>query len=265
LPRTPSAGNTQVNFRGCRQQQNLLDKLKDHKLEILNQLEVARSVKRVTNLLHLLAGVALLATSGYFFHELGQNGRTRLQQLSVETHRARPAKAHSAGGDPVLSAARVNVYGVLGEQDDAAGRDDAAPAPSISPSLLDHLNAADAGVPNHFLHGRLSVETYQVFAFEVPPRAIRPELRGTFRPARRNTNDSTSVELLLLNDGEFARFVKNRPVTATFSSNPSGRGSIDWKLDANVETAQKYYLVFRNSSEGQGPSIVDADFTASFE
>jgi hypothetical protein len=223
-------------------------------------------VKRVTNLLHLLAGVALLVIAGYFFRELGQNGKTRLQQLSVETHPARPAKSHSASDDPALSAANENVYGVLGEHDDdAAGGDDAAPAPSSSPSLLDNLNAGDAGAPNHFLHRRLSVETYQVFAFEVPPRAIRPELRGTFRPARRNTNDSTSVELLLLNDGEFARFVKNRPVTATFSSNPSGRGSIDWKLDANVETAQKYYLVFRNSSEGQGPSIVDADFTASFE
>ncbi|MGB6632964.1 MAG: hypothetical protein WBD25_12755 [Terriglobales bacterium] len=45
----------------------------------------------------------------------------------------------------------------------------------------------------------------------------------------------------------------------------SGTGEIDWKLNANVDNPQKYYLVFRNSSEEQGPSLVDADFTASFE
>ena len=31
------------------------------------------------------------------------------------------------------------------------------------------------------------------------------------------------------------------------------------------DNPQKYYLVFRNASAGQGPSMVDADFTASFE
>jgi hypothetical protein len=223
-------------------------------------------VKRVTNLLHLLAGVALLVVAGYFFRELGHNGKTQLQQLSVETHRARPAKSHSASADPVLSAAKVNVYGVMGEQDDAVVGDDAAPAPSSSPSLLDHLNSADAGVPNHFLHRRLSVETYQIFAFEVPPRAIRPELRGTFRSvASRRNPGGASVELLLLNDGEFARFIKNRPVTAAFMSNPSSRGAIDWKLSASVDNPRKYYFVFRNPSEGQGASLVDADFTACFE
>jgi hypothetical protein len=226
-------------------------------------------VKRVTNLLHLLAGVALLVVAGYFFRELGRNGKTRLQQLSAESHPVRSERPHSASDDPVLSAAKVNVYGVLGGQDNAATGEgeDGAPVPSGSPSLLDHLHAADAGEPNHFLHRRLSVETYQVFAFEVPPRAIRPELRGTFRPAAssRNSGGGASVELLLLSDGEFARFVRNRPVTAAFSSNPSGHGAVDWKLEANAETSQKYYLVFRTSSEEQGPSIVDADFTASFE
>lgn len=226
-------------------------------------------MKRVTNLLHLLAGVALLVVACYFFRELAHHGKRAWQrESSVAAHPVRSAKSGSANDDPLLSAANEMVDGAPGQPDEAAGGDDAVPAPSSGPpSLLDHLNAADAGAPNHFLHRRLSVETYQIFAFEVPPRAIRPELRGKFRSvaARRNPRGGTTVQLLLLNDGEFAHFVKNRPVTATFTSNPSSRGEIDWKLNANVDNPQKYYLVFRNSSEGQGPSLVDADFTASFE
>jgi hypothetical protein len=226
-------------------------------------------VNRVTNLLHLLTGVALLAVAAYFIRELAHNGKRAWQQeSSIVAHPARSAKSGSASNDPILSAANVTIDGTPGQPDEAAGGDNAIPALSSGPpSLLDHLNAADAGAPNHFLHRRLSVETYQIFAFEVPPRAIRPELRGTFRSVatRRNPDGGASVELLLLNDGEFAHFVKNGPVTATFSSNPSSRGAIDWKLNANVDNPRKYYLVFRNSSEGQGPSLVDADFTASFE
>jgi len=186
----------------------------------------------------------------------------------VVAHPAKSARSASGSDDPTLNAADVKMDGASGQPDEGTGGDDAVPTPSSGPpSLLDHLNADDAGAPNHFLHRRLSVETYQIFAFEVPPRAIRPELRGKFRSvaARRNPSGGTTVQLLLLNDGEFAHFVKNRPVTATFTSNPSSRGAIDWKLNANVDNVQKYYLVFRNSSEGQGPSLVDADFTASFE
>jgi hypothetical protein len=34
---------------------------------------------------------------------------------------------------------------------------------------------------------------------------------------------------------------------------------------APASNQQKYYLAFRNSATGQGASIVDVDFTASFE
>jgi hypothetical protein len=68
-----------------------------------------------------------------------------------------------------------------------------------------------------------------------------------------------------MNGEEFARFTNHRPVTAKFSSHPSTGGEVYWKLHANSANPQKYYLVFRNSSSGQGPSVVDADFTATFD
>jgi len=222
-------------------------------------------MKRVNGWLHLLAGIALLGIAAYSFRGLS-DGAQRLwrQQSSVAAGASKSTKSGSASDDLVLSA-DTKVYGVLSQQDEKAGGDDGNPAPSSGPpSSLERVNAADAGVPNHFVHRRLSVETSQIFQFEIPPHAIRPELKGTFRPVATRRNPSgPSVEVLLMNDREFARFVSHRPVTATFSSNPSSRGEIRWELQGNARDSQKYYLVFRNSSAG--PSVVDADFTASFE
>jgi hypothetical protein len=185
----------------------------------------------------------------------------------VGAHPEAPTKAASAA-DALPGAADVKVYGVLSQPHEATGGDDAVPAVSSGPSsLLDRVNAADAGAPNHFLHRRLSVDGYQIFAFEVPPHALRPELRGTFRSVAtpRNPGGGAPVQILLMNDDQFNHFVKNLPVTASFSSNPSTRGEIRWALHAPVDDPKKYYLVLRNATEGQGPTLVDADFTASFE
>lgn len=223
-------------------------------------------MKKVTNLLHLLMGVVLLAIVGYLFRAVAHEGKMWGKHESSRTAPFRSAESGSASDDPTLSAANLRVYGVLAGQNGAAGGGAAAPAPSGPPSLLDHVNAVDAGAANHFLHGRLAVETYQIFEFVVPPHAIHPQLKGRIRSvaARPNASDG-SVELLLMSESEFASFAHNKPVAATFSANPSSRGEIHWELSAGVANPQKYYLVFRNSSEGQGPSIVDADFTASFE
>ena len=231
-------------------------------------------MKPVTNLLHLLVGLALLAIGAHFFLNGVHGGKTwRQQQSSMEAQPARSATSDTPGDDftPSVADGKVDVFS---PPDKAAGGgevtddDDAVPATSSdSHSFVDHVSAADTHAPNHFLHRRLSVETFQIFAFAVPPRALRPELRGTFRSVatQRNPDGGASVEVLLLNEKEFARFVSHKPVTATFTSNPSRRGQIDWELGAPVDNPQKYYLVFRNSSAGQGPSLVDADFTASFE
>jgi hypothetical protein len=225
-------------------------------------------VKRVKNLVHLLIGIALLAVGAYFFRGLVLDGKLWWQQqLSVVVPPAKSTKSDSASDDPILSAANVKVYGVLAQQDEAASGDDATPTPSSGPpSLLDHVNTVDPGAPNHFLHKRLSVKTRQIFAFEIPPHAIRPQLQGRFRSvATRQNPGGGAVELSLMNEEEFASFANNNPRSTTLSWDASRRGDIHWDLNATFNNPQKYYLVFRNSSQGQGPSIVDADFTASFE
>lgn len=223
-------------------------------------------MKRVTNLLHLVTGIALLALAAYSLRGLAHGGKTLWrQQASAVADPVKSGKSPSASVDPLAGAASVKVYGVLGQHEAAAG-DDADPAASSgSPSMLEYVNAVDAGVPNHFLHRRLSLVTFQIFEFEVPPRAIHPELRGTFLAVATRRNPDSSVEVWLMNDRQFARFVDHQLVNATFSSPASSRGQIDWELTASPEGPRKYYLVFRNASKGQGANILEADFTASFE
>jgi hypothetical protein len=157
------------------------------------------------------------------------------------------------------------MYGVLAQQNEEGSGGDAVPAPrSGAPSARDHVNAPDASAPNHFLKGRVAVETYQIYEFVVPPHALHPQLKGSFRPVTTHQNPAGSVELLLLNEQEFAGLAHNKLANSTFSADLSGRGEIHWDLNASANP-QKYYLVFRNSAEGQGPGIVDADFTATFE
>ena len=203
----------------------------------------AGTVKRIANLLHLWAGIALLTVGAYFFGGIAGGGRVWWRQHSSLFGQAtRATKTVSASDDPALSAAKVKVYGVLGQANDATRGDDAvAAASSGSTSLVDHVNA-------------------------VPAQAARPELQGTFQAvAEQQTSDSPSVEVLLMNGEEFGRLVNHRPVHDALSSSPSRGGEIYWKLKSASGKPQKYYLVFRNSSPEQGPSIVDADFTASFE
>lgn len=230
-------------------------------------------MKRLTNLLHLLTGIALLAIGACFLRGLAHDGKWLWQrQPSIVAQPSRLAKPDSAGDDPVLSAANENtkVYGVLSQPAEAAA-EDAIPAQSSGPPpLVDHIghiNAVDAVAPNHFLHKRFLVKTFEFFDFEIPANATRPELEGTFQSVatEQNPDGSAFVEVLLMNDEEFSRFVNHRRVTAMLSLRPSRGGEIYWKLKAPAGNQQKYHLVFWNSSEGQRPSVVDADFTASFE
>ncbi len=226
-------------------------------------------MKRITNLLHLWAGIALLAMGAYFFGGIAGGGKVWWRQHSSLFGQAnRSSKTVSASDDPALGAAKVKVYGALGQADDGGG-DAVAASSSGTASLVDHVGhvtAVDATASNHFLHRSFAVKTFQFFEFEVPAHASRPELQGTFQAvATQQTSDGPSVEVLLMNGEEFGRFINHRAGHAALSSSPSSGGEIYWKLQAPADKLQKYYLVFRNASEEQRPSIVDADFTASFE
>ncbi len=226
-------------------------------------------MKRSSNCFHLLIGVASLALAAYFFHGLALNGKSWWQQQSFfATPVPKSAKPGLASDDSTPSAAKL---GESGESDDAAGADNAPPVESGGPpAIRDHVGfdatALAAGIPHQFLHRRFAVKGYEFFEFALPAQAVRPELQGTVRLAARQDSESNpSVELLLMNAQQFGRFLNRRPVTAMLSTHPASGDEIDWRIKPAAGDPQKYYLVFRNSAAAQGPSIVDADFSVSFE
>ena len=77
-------------------------------------------MKRLTSLLHLLTGVALLTIGAYFFRAVAYEGKTWWhQQPSLTVASARSVKSDSASDDPTLGAVNLQVYGVLGQQNEA--------------------------------------------------------------------------------------------------------------------------------------------------
>jgi hypothetical protein len=223
------------------------------------------NVKQITNLLHLLAGIVLLALGGYFARTLIHNGKERWGHESAVTAQAENSqKAGPANDDPTLSAANLQVYGVLSQNKSAQSGNGPAQKSASTQASVDRVSPDSPGA-NHFLHQRLSLESDQIFAFEVPARSLRPQLDGMFRSIATRSGSPPAVEVLLLNEEEFARFASSRARTATFSSAPSNHGEIHWPLSASRGDARKYYLVFRKSSGPRSAALVDADSTASFE
>jgi hypothetical protein len=216
--------------------------------------------KRAT---HLAIGIGLLAISGYFLLGVAFGWKVFWrQELWRTAHPAKPAK--SVADDPLFGLTDGTVYGVLNSEDGTQADDEAVP-PQTSAPPIEHV-APTVIAPNHFLHKRLLVTAYKGVEFVVPALALHPQLQGRFRSVATNhTSDGSAVELLLMTDREFATFVRNETQTTESSAFPSNHGAIDWKLGATYGKPQKYYLVFLNAFEGQGPVTVDADFTVSFD
>ena len=218
---------------------------------------------------YLLPGIILLAIGAYFLleftHGSESDGR---QRASAPVQTPDNRQSSSLPGDArTLGAASVKEYGVLVHNQPEGTANVPEPArPSGPPAAFEHVAPTAAGGPNHFLHKRLSVKTYQAFEFVVPPHSVKPRIEGTFRSvaARGNPGDD-SIELLLMNDQEFDDFINHKPESSTFSEAATTRGEIRWALGATFSDAKKYHLVFQNPSERQRARVVEADFTISFE
>jgi hypothetical protein len=216
---------------------------------------------------HLLIGLLLLATGGYFLKSAIQGWKPLWRQSTVAAHPA-PAVTDALKSDLATEAAKLQAYGVLtnpalAQAEDAAPSAEsntAAAAPvSARNRYIEPVNRTPASGPNHFLHQRFSLRSYQGFAFEVPAHAIHPMLHGGFKSSAGGQN--ADIELLLLNQQEFDEFIHGRPGSATFTAEASDGGEVDWSLRSSVAEALKYYLVFRNPAARPRTTLVDANFT----
>jgi hypothetical protein len=217
----------------------------------------------------LAIGILLLATGGFFILRVANGWKPLWQQQAARA--VTPwSDATPSQPDPDVAAANLKVYGVLGSaaSPTRAQGDNAAP-PRLR-AAIDHVVAAPADAPKHFLRQRFAIQTYEGFEFIIPAHAVHPRLQGSFKSFLRrggvNANGKTAiVDLLLLNEQEFSDFQRGDNGTATFSNEATDSGEVDLALGAPMFHPQRYYLIFRNSSGRPRTKLVTADFSVSFD
>jgi hypothetical protein len=133
-----------------------------------------------------------------------------------------------------------------------------------TPQPADHVDVVPTPHPENFLHGRFALKNYTEFAFVIPPNQASPRLHGRFRSWAAGTGDVVNVDLLLLNDQEFADFRQGRAGSSTYQVEAAHNQAVDYAIASTLGQAHPYHLVFR-SSAGSLKTTVDADFTLSFE
>ena|SRR5581483_3085126 len=133
-------------------------------------------------------------------------------------------------------------------------------SPASSPDGLSRAQKAPPPPPVTLVHGQFKIATYKTFEFEVPPHTIAPRLDGNFETASEGSN----IDFMVMTQEEFEEFSHGRGGTSRYSVTNSPAQTIEYALPSTLESAQKYYVVFRNPGGRQAPMLVNANLTASF-
>jgi hypothetical protein len=192
--------------------------------------------KQISSLLSLVAGIALLAVSAYWFIQIGK-------QRNLWGHGASAAETASLA-DQDAGAADASGYGVAAQS-------------------IDRISAGAVAKPGHFLHKKITIESYKTVEFELPAQMQHAALEGSYLcVTRKGVRDESgaAVELSLMNQMEYEKFSADEGTGSSTTQRPASHADIDWDLKDTYGNSRKYYLVFRNASRRPGATIVDADF-----
>jgi hypothetical protein len=119
------------------------------------------------------------------------------------------------------------------------------------------------------LNRTFRVRSTAQLAFEVPAHAATPRLRGTYESFLKDAGSQASdtdaeIECLVLNEQQFADFLKQRAGEATFSAEDAHAQEVNTSLPPTAGQAEKYHLIFRNNSRAPERKFVQADFRLEF-
>ncbi len=198
------------------------------------------------------------------------------ERATVSVHAASPNAL--ALGPELSKAATIKTYGPLATAAQAAadreaktnaelalalGSDNepgAAPPVSSGPiSTADRVAGIPADAPVHLIHRTFSLNDRRGFAFTVPAHTLHPKLSGSF-----HTTNGSPTDLLLMNDSQYADFIRGRNIDAVRSQGGSASSSIGWELPATILDPQKYHLVFFNAAGDSSPFEISADLVVTF-
>ncbi len=140
-------------------------------------------------------------------------------------------------------------------------------ATSQQTPAADHVGDSPVDTSNSILHQTFKVAGTVRVLFEVPAHAANPHLRGTYQSFVRHggtlSSDDAELEFLVLNDEQYAVFVKGPGGEAVFSADKAHDQEVNTGLPPTFDHPAKYYLIFRNEPHAAA-RVVQAEFRVDF-
>ena len=217
----------------------------------------------------LLVSIGLLGGVVYYRN---QSAQTRLHGEQSQDDEAKPDASFQVRAKDKM----VKVAGPLAELFDKSQSDEAnagdkppKPVPLRKPNAADLIAPSPVGTSTAIVHKTFTVSSASNFSFQVPPHAASPQLRGRYHsfvpPSQNQSNDDPGdVDILLMNDEQYADYVHGHSADVVYSVDSSHDGDVSLGLPATLDRPAQYYLVFRNSSGSRARKAVKADFWIDF-
>jgi hypothetical protein len=140
------------------------------------------------------------------------------------------------------------------------------PVSTVAPS--DHVAPSPVGTTQTVLQKTFNLKTTAAFSFQIPAHAAEPHLHGIFQSfvgqVRGASDDSANIDFLIMNEEQQADFAGGRESETLFSVEGSHNQAVNFDLPASLGQPVKYYLVFRNPTEGKASRVVEANFHVEF-
>ena len=139
----------------------------------------------------------------------------------------------------------------------------------VKRSESDHVGGSVVGTSMPILQTTFRVRGAVQVPFEVPAHAANPRLKGSYQSflkvaGAENDDPGAEIAFLVLNDQQFDDFLNGRGGEAAFSADDARQQEVNTSLPPTMNQAQKYHLLFLNSSRGKEKKFVQADFRMEF-
>jgi hypothetical protein len=209
----------------------------------------------------ILVGVALVAGCTYY-----QKHSSQLKNWA--TGRPQDPDITPAAPDPVPTTAIVSPLEALMDKASTSQTEEEPRRPwKAHPS--DHIAPSPVGTSTVVVHKTFAVTSTAKFLFEVPPHAASPQFHGTYHSYAKvsgvqSSDEDGDVDLLLMNDQQYADFLHGNPADVVYSVDSSHDQDVSFGLPSTMDRPVQYYLVFRNSSSSAGKRVIQADFRVDF-
>jgi hypothetical protein len=217
--------------------------------------------------LRILVTAAFIGGGLYAWQHFGQAPAApvaREEKTGTEAHASETESAEAKMAREV-----VTFRGPLADYVNQKPSEEAAPQTApLKPSPKDRIiEDSPVGTSRAILHKTFALKRVAHVRFEIPPHAMTPRFCGTFRSlvgGETSHDDSANVDLLLLNEAQYADFAAGRNPDTLYVADTIHFRDINVDLSPSGDQPAHYYIVFRNPPGGADEKTVAADFRVDF-